>query len=167
LGDRCHLKIGFDYGKLEPDLDSAIFRTLAADIEAGPFWKCHSFGLILESQLNDIVIPVEKPNEQTSYRQYAFNLLATVSYHFVPWFTLALTFEHERPLFDRQFVNDESEIESISIDYASVGFSLKPTSGSTITAEYGSMSGGKICTMGTCVDLPAFKGFKLTVTSML
>jgi hypothetical protein len=43
---------------------------------------------------------------------------------------------------------------------------VKPVAGTTVTGEYGSMSGGKKCTLGTCVDLPPFKGFKLTIESV-
>ncbi|MBN1574940.1 MAG: hypothetical protein JW913_00205 [Chitinispirillaceae bacterium] len=202
VGDRLNIKVGFDYGKLDPEQQKVTFRTLGVDVEAGPFRRRHSFGLILESQLNDKPFLAEKDaaalidlivrtvpadslqtyvtyndtlefgdllvpdSERSRYRQYAFNLLATLSYHFAPWLSLAVTFEHEMLLEDQDY-NVVTDITSNFRNYASVGMNLKPFPNHTVTLEYGSMSGGKKCTLGTCIDLPPFKGFKLTVTSML
>jgi hypothetical protein len=208
-GDLLTTKVGFDYGKLEPEQQQATYRTLACDIETGPYGKGHSFGLTLETQLNDKPFLSEKDNaslidlirrtvpsdslkpfinqktgdtiardpllydylvpdgKRSNYRQYALNLLVTLSYHFVPWLTVAVTFEHEMKLDDRDYIHDATEIDSKSRNYASLGVSLKPNSSNTISMEFGSMSGGKKCTLGTCVDIPVFKGFKLTITSML
>ena len=198
--ERLNFKVGFDYGKLDPNPpnQNVTFRTLACDIEAGPFGKGHAFSFMLESQLNDKLFFAEKDSAaakglisreispdvlQTEedtiqcaslvpddkwphHRQYAFNLLATLSYHFSPWFSLSLTLERE-VLPERDNVHIVTEIESMVNNYASIGLNLKPSPKHTITIEYGSMSGGKKCTLGTCTDLPAFKGFKLAVTSML
>jgi hypothetical protein len=198
-GERFNIKVGFDYGKLDPAYQNVTFRTLACDIEAGPFGKGHAFGLVLESQLNDKLFLAEKDSaalrnliirkvpsdslvnpdtfgldylvpddERTHYRQYAFNLLATLSYYFSPWLSLSLTLEREQVLESPENIHVVTDIESTKVNnYASIGVNLKPSPKHTILLEYGSMSGGRKCTLGTCVDLPMFKGFKLTITSML
>jgi hypothetical protein len=203
LGDRLNLKVGFDYGRVDPvEQPKVTFRTLACDVSAGPFAGRHSFGLVLESQLNDKPFLAEKDtaalmdlisrtvpantlsmystyedtlefgnplvpeSERSRYRQYAFNLLATLSYHLSPWLSVAITLEHEM-LLSKEEPSIVTEILSETHNYASIGLNLKPFPNHTVTLEYGSMSGGKKCTLGTCVDLPPFKGFKLTINSML
>ncbi|MBN1309274.1 MAG: hypothetical protein JXA18_15225 [Chitinispirillaceae bacterium] len=205
LGDRLNLKVGIDYGKVDPiEWPKVTFRTLACDVSAGPFGERHSFGLVLESQLNDKPFLAEKDSaalmdlilrtvpantlatystyedtlvfgdllvpesERSRYQQYAFNLLATLSYHLSPWLSLAITLEHEMLLFKSDpSPSIVTNILSETYNYGSIGMNLKPTPSHTVTIEYGSMSGGKKCTMGTCVDVPPFKGFKLTLVSVL
>ena len=203
LGDRVNLKIGFDYGKVDNiEQPKVTFRTLACDVKAGPFRESHSFGLTLESQLNDKPFLAEKDtaafmdlilrtvpastlatystyedtlefgnllvpdSERSHYRQYAFNLLAVLSYNLSPWLSVAITLEHE-VLLSKEEPPVVTNILSETHNYASIGLNLKPFTNHTITLEYGSMSGGKKCTMGTCVDVPPFKGFKLMINSML
>jgi hypothetical protein len=205
INDKLNIRTGFDWGRLDPDLQRVTYRTLACDIEAGPFAKRHSFGLILEGQLNDklfyaendvqalkaliartlpadLLVPIV--NETTGevlrdtldldplvadsarsrHTQYALNLLATISYGFSPWVSIAVTLEHETG-FDNDNVHIVSEIASPKRNYASIGISVRPTDNHNITVEYGSMSGGKKCSLGTCVDLPPFTGLKVMVTS--
>jgi hypothetical protein len=165
-GDRFNVKVGFDYGKLDPEQQKVTFRTLACDIEAGPFGKGHSFGLVLESQLNDKTFFI-KGSPEAPYRQYAFNVLGTPSYHFSPCFSVAVTLEREVTLDGQDVFDAATDIETKVRNYALLGVNIKPSANHTITLEYGSMSGGKKCTLGTCVDLPPFKGLKVMITSML
>jgi hypothetical protein len=79
---------------------------------------------------------------------------------------VGVTMEHEVVLESLDDIHVQTEISSLTNNYASIGLLLKPFPNNTISMEYGSMSGGKKCTLGTCVDLPAYKGFKLLFTSM-
>jgi hypothetical protein len=104
---------------------------------------------------------------RSKHMEYALNLLTTLSYGLSPWFVVSVTLEHEVTLETQDYIHVVSDIQSEVKNYASVGISAKPFPNHEITLEYGSMSGGKRCTLGTCVDLPPFKGFKLTLISRL
>ncbi|MBN1129319.1 MAG: hypothetical protein JXA71_10050 [Chitinispirillaceae bacterium] len=206
--DRITTKVGMDYGKLDPEQPKVTFRTLACQVNAGPYWKRHSFGITLESQFNDKpflaepdmqalkelithVVPADSlspyidpvsgdtlhkdtllydylvPDAQrSSYTQRGLNLLLTLTYGFAPWLTMSMTLEREVMLEDLDNIHVVTDIASRINNYASIGMVLKPFSNNTLTLEYGSMSGGKKCTLGTCVDMPAFRGFKMNFTSM-
>lgn len=114
-------------------------------------------------EINESLLPA---SERNTHMQYTFNILTTLEYSFRDWFTISFTFEHEALPEDREHVTIISAITSKQHDYASVGLRVKPIDGTTVTTEYGSMSGGKKCTLGTCVDLPPFEGFKLTIESV-
>ena len=103
---------------------------------------------------------------RTTHTQYVFNILATLEYSFKHRFSISVTFEHESLPDERKNVMLISEITATKRDFLSVGVRVEPIDGTTITGEYGSMSGGKKCTLGTCVDLPPFEGFKLTIESV-
>jgi hypothetical protein len=77
-----------------------------------------------------------------------------------------VTFEHEVKLETQDYIHVVSDISAEINNYASVGINLKPFPNHILKLEYGSMSGGKKCTLGTCVDLPPFKGFRAMLTSM-
>ncbi|MBN1761107.1 MAG: hypothetical protein JW863_22455 [Chitinispirillaceae bacterium] len=104
-------------------------------------------------------------SDRSKYTQYALNLLTTLSYGFSPWFIVSVTLEHEVALETQDYIHVVSDISSKIRNYASIGISAKPFPNHEVTLEYGSMSGGKKCTLGTCVDLPPFKGFKVTLVS--
>jgi hypothetical protein len=195
-GDRITAKVGIDYGKLDPEQPKVTFRTLACQVNAGPFKQRHSFGLTVESQLNDkpflaepsiqslkdLIVRTVHPDsllqdtlrfdylvpdaERSPYTQRAVNLLLTLTYSFSPLLTVGVTMEHEVVLESLDDIHVQTEISSLTNNYASIGLLLKPFPNNTISMEYGSMSGGKKCTLGTCVDLPEYKGFKLLFTSM-
>lgn len=112
---------------------------------------------------NTSLIPLSYRN---THIQYVFNVLTTLEYSFKHWFAVSFTFEHESLPDEREQVMIISDITSQQRNFASVGIRVKPIEGTTITGEYGSMSGGKKCTLGTCVDLPPFEGFKLTIESV-
>ena len=165
ISDRISVKGGFDYGRIDPDPPNTdvTFRTLAGMLEAGPFRDNYSFKLILENQLNDK--PVRLDNGET-YTQYLYNFLTSLECSFSQWFTVSFTFEHEELPFRNEQASTDSAVTAEKRNYAAVGILVKPFDGTTITGEYGSMSGGKKCTLGTCVDLPPFEGFKLTIESV-
>ncbi|MBN1128909.1 MAG: hypothetical protein JXA71_07985 [Chitinispirillaceae bacterium] len=208
VSDRILAKAGVDYGKLDPEQPKVTFRTLAGQVNAGPYRERHSFGIILENQLNDkpflaeqdeqalknliarivpqdsltpVVDPVSGDTlykdtllydylvpdaERSSYTQRGLNLLLTLTYGFAPWLTLSMTLEREVVLEDMDNIHVVTDIASSINSYASFGLVLRPFPDNTLTLEYGSMSGGKKCTLGTCVDLPAFRGFRMNFTSM-
>lgn len=165
IGDRIAIKTGIDYGKIDPDPPNTevTFRTLAGLIEAGPYRDMHSFKITVENQLNDKPIRLDNGG---SHIQYVYNFLTTLGYSFSHWLTVSYTFEHEELPFRNEQAADISTITAQKRDYGSVGILVKPIAGTTITGEYGSMSGGKKCTLGTCVDLPPFKGLKVTIESV-
>jgi hypothetical protein len=163
VSNRFDFRIGLDYGKIDPEFEKVTFRTLAAEIKIGPFKQKHSFGIILEGQLNDKPFSIDM--DTSTHTQYGFNLLTTLSYGFSPWLTIAGTLEREVELDRQDKFYMVSEISSKLRHYASIGLNVKPFPNHEITLEYGSMSGGKKCTLGTCVDLPPFKGFKCTLIS--
>ncbi len=105
-----------------------------------------------------------------SYRdvhtQYVFNILVALEYSFKHWFSVSFTYEHESLPEARDNVTILSAITSKKRDFSSVGVRIEPIEGTTIRGEYGTMSGGKKCTLGTCVDLPPFKGFRFTIESV-
>ena len=114
-------------------------------------------------ELNTSLIPASYRNTHT---QYVFNFLAILEYSFRHWLAVSVTFEHESLPDERDNVTIIPVITSKKRNFASLGIRVRPIEGTTITGEYGSMSGGKKCTLGTCVDLPPFKGFKLTIESV-
>lgn len=105
-------------------------------------------------------------SERSEYKQYAFNMLGILSYSLSPWLTIAVTLEHEVKLEKQDYIHIVSDISAEVHNYASFGINLKPFSNHILKLEYGSMSGGKKCTLGTCVDMPSFKGFRAMLTSM-
>ena len=197
VGDRISAKVGFDYGKLDPDDQPKVtFRTLACQVNAGPFKERHSLGLTVESQLNDkpflaepdiqalkdLIVRTVHPDSlqldtlrfdylvpdaaRTPYTQRAINLLLTLTYGFSPLLVVSVTLEHEVVLDPLDDIHVQTEISALTNNYASIGLVLKPFPNNTVSMEYGSMSGGKKCTLGTCVDLPPYKGLRLLFTSM-
>jgi len=114
-------------------------------------------------ELNTSLIPASYRNTHT---QYVFNILATLEYSFKNRFSISVTFEHESLPDERKNVMVVADITSTNRNFASIGVRVEPIDGTTITGEYGSMSGGKKCTLGTCVDLPPFKGIRLSIESV-
>jgi len=197
IGDRITAKAGFDYGKLDPyDQPKVTFRTLACQVNAGPFKERHSLGLTVESQLNDkpflaepdiqalknLIVRTVHPDSlgldtlqfdylvpdaaRTPYTQHAINLLLTLTYGFSPLLVVSVTLEHEVVLDPLDDIHVQTDISALANNYASIGLVLRPFPNNTVSMEYGSMSGGKKCTLGSCVDLPAYKGLRLLFTSM-
>ncbi len=205
IGSRINLKMGLDYGRIDADDQPDVtYRTIGFDVNAGPFADRHSFGITLESQVNDKFFLVEKDsaalmnliletvppevlercesfedsleygdlfipdNKRSRRRKFAFNLFSAISYHFSQWISVSITLEHETVLTkDDPFPHIITESLSEKHNYASIGVNLKPFPNHTLTVEYGSMSGGKKCTLGTCVEVPPFKGIRMLLTSTI
>lgn len=106
-------------------------------------------------------------SNRSTYTQFAVNLLTTLSYSYSPWLTGALTFEHEVKLEEFDNIHIVTDLSSHKKYYASAAIGIKPHPNHTLTIEYGSMSGGKKCSLGTCVDLPPFEGLKVKLVSIL
>ena len=52
IGSLVNAKVGIDVGKIDPDQQKELFRTLAAKVNAGPFSDKHSISLVGEFQYN-------------------------------------------------------------------------------------------------------------------
>lgn len=52
IGEKIDLKVGIDYGKIDPKEPHILYRTLASKLDIGQFNEKHSFGIDFEFQAN-------------------------------------------------------------------------------------------------------------------
>lgn len=214
INDLLKLKLGIDYGQIDPKHVNILYRTIAGRLDIGPFKDKHLFGLQGELQLNRYKHLAEKdygklkemitdyypeneinPNDLTHsdstrlHKYYksmsddkktirydeALNWLCELSYKFSSVLKLHGIAEFETQIGngyekngDYFLYNDlvvDKLIQSKSRVFINGGITITPVPKHSFTFEGGSYSRVKICNMGVCTIIPAFKGVKFTINS--
>jgi hypothetical protein len=212
FGEKFDLKIGADYGQIDPKKYHIIYRTLAGKTNIGPFSKKHTFGLQGELQVNSVrhyaetdyaqvkeVVINNAPHDQinwndtnstdltvwtkyykneglipnevkTEQSDIGLNWLGEISYSFASLIKFGFLLELETVIGKSVFNSDVVVIDDIykkSRLFPSCQIAFTPVPNHSFFLEGGSFSSKKICNMGVCTIIPAFKGIKFTIKSTL
>ncbi len=212
IRDIMNIKVGLDYGQLDPLDTTVITGAFCTKVDFGPFQEKHSFGIGLEMVMNNTKFRAEKDykkvraltmewvdsseihpdhlaspydsvfrvyyntpdipvNAKSTHLEPTFNFLVELDYTFSSLFKLNGIFEQEMRVGGEGIVNDGivlfDDILSNTRYFLNGGLTFSPGSRHTFILEAGSFSKKKICNMGICTILPAFKGVRFTIKSIL
>jgi len=154
-------KLFFNIGDRDPDKPHYLERSFGTLINLGPFHEKHSLDIQAEAQIN-----TREFNADTDSSAFTTvnNIYIKLTYNLSPWLTLYGILEKETHFVDN-FIQKTGIVESKENFYKSLGIGFNPHPRHSLFIEFGSFSGGKICSPPPCTYVPAFRGVKFQAVS--